>query len=142
MAKEAVKVEKIIELTNIEICEYCMLDISTGEMKFYKDSKKIKGFTGLFFRDEENFFAIYPSDIGPILYYKGKDYQLKKELHIKLTKMDKWREFLIEEYSIRIKYQTSQYIGFDAWSEEKDVDLFYQIEQSYKNDEYYKKFTK
>ena len=25
---------------------------------------------------------------------------------------------------------------------EKDIDLFYQIKQSYKNEEYYKKFTK
>ena len=56
--------------------------------------------------------------------------------------MGDWREFHIEEYDIRIRYRTSSYIGFDVWSEEEDVDLFYQIEQSYKNDEYYKKYTK
>lgn len=39
------------------------------------------------------------------------------------------------------KYRTSPYIGFDVWSDEEDVDLFYQIEQSYQNDDYYKRFT-
>ena len=63
-------------------------------------------------------------------------------MHISLKKMGKQREFCIEEYHICIKYRTSPYIGFDVWSDEEDVDLFYQIEQSYKNDEYYKKFTK
>jgi len=63
-------------------------------------------------------------------------------LHIDLKKTEKLREFHVEEYNICIKYRTSPYIGFDVWSTEEDVDLFYQIEQSYKNDEYYKKFTK
>lgn len=31
--------------------------------------------------------------------------------------------------------------GFDVWSDENDVDLFYQIEQMYKTDDYYIKFT-
>lgn len=39
------------------------------------------------------------------------------------------------------KYRTSPYIEFDVWSDEEDVDLFYQIEQSYQNDDYYKRFT-
>ena len=130
-----------IELKNIEICEYCLLDLLTGEKIFYKKPKE-KGFTGLYFYDKQNFFAIYPSNEGPMIYYCGRKYQLKKELHIKLNKMEDWREFYIEEYNINIKYRTSKYIGFDVWSKEEDVDLFYQIEQSYKDDEYYKKFTK
>ena len=40
-------------------------------------------------------------------------------------------EFRIEEYDIYIKYRTSSYIGFDVWSNEGDVDLYYQIEQFY-----------
>lgn len=76
------------------------------------------------------------------MYYEGKEYPLMKDLHICLTKTGKSREFRIEEYNICIKYCTSPYIGFDVWSDEENVDLFYQIEQSYKNDEYYKKFTK
>lgn len=76
------------------------------------------------------------------MYYEGKEYPLKKNLHISLIKTEKLREFFIEEYNICIKYRTSPYIGFDVWSNEEDVDLFYQIEQSYKNDEYYKKFIR
>ena len=64
------------------------------------------------------------------MYYEGKEYPLKKELHISLTKTEKSRMFFIEEYNICIQYHTSPYIGFDVWSEEMDVDLFYQIEQS------------
>ncbi|MGN0494671.1 MAG: hypothetical protein ACI4GW_00450 [Lachnospiraceae bacterium] len=77
-----------------------------------------------------------------MMYYEGKEYPLKKNLHISLKKTEKLREFCIEEYNIYIKYYTSPYIGFDVWSDEKDVDLFYQIEQSYRNDEYIKRYTK
>ena len=75
------------------------------------------------------------------LHYNEKQYPLTKDLHISLKKEGEHREFLVEEYNIRISYHTSPYIGFDVWSEETDVDLFYQIKQSYKDDEYYKKFT-
>lgn len=132
----------IIELSNIEIYEHCILDIRTGKKDFNKDKKKIPNFTGLYFKDEKNFFAIYPTENGPIMYYGDKEYPLNKKLHIKLKKMGDWREFSIEDYDIHIRYRTSKYIGFDVWSEEEDVDLFYQIEKYYKSDEYYKKFTK
>jgi len=132
----------IIELSNIEIYEHCILDIRTGKKDFNKDKKKFPYFTGLYFKDNNTFFAIYPTKSGPIMYYAGKEYSLNKDLHIKLTKMGEWREFCIEDYDIHIKYRTSKYIGFDVWSEEEDVDLFYQIEKYYKSDEYYKKFTK
>ena len=49
--------------------------------------------------------------------------KVKKDLHIYLTKTEKSREFRIEEYNICIKYRTSPYVGFDVWSDEKDVDL-------------------
>lgn len=131
----------VVELLNIEIFRCCKLNLKTGEMLFCDGSKKVKGFTGLYFMDADNFFAIYPSSEGPIMYYKKKKYALHKDLHISLTKMGEWREFHILEYDIYIRYQTSKYIGFDVWSDEIDVDLFYQIEQSYKKDEYYRKFT-
>ncbi len=110
--------------------------------KYDNEKKKIPYCTGFYFKDDDTFFALYSTEKGPIMYYGGQEYPLKKDLHISLRKMDIEREFRIEEYSICIKYRTSPYIGFDVWSDEKDVDLFYQIKQSYKNDEYYKKFTK
>ena len=73
--------------------------------------------------------------------YKGKSYPLHKELTIELKRSKKWREFSIVEYNIKIWYRTSKFIGFDAWSDEIDVDLFYRIEHSYKDDEFYKRFT-
>ena len=130
-----------IELMNMEIWEYCMLDVISSEKIFYKE-KKDNEFTGLYYKDESIFFAIYPTSNGPIMYYNQKEYPLKKDLHISLKKMGKWREFNIQEYNIHLRYRTSKYIGFDVWSEEEDVDLFYQIQQSYQKDEYYKKFTK
>lgn len=134
--------DKIIGISNIEIYEFCKLNLETGEKKFYDDYSEFEEFDGFYFKDRETFFVIFASDKGPKLYFKGNKYQLRKDLHISLKKRDTTREFSIEEYSIFIKYCVSPYIGFDVWSEEGDVDLFYQIEQSYKNDEYYKKFTK
>lgn len=131
-----------VELSNIEIYEHCMLNISTGEKEYNKGKKQIPYFTGLYFKDNDTFFALYPTENGPVMYYREKEYPLNKNLHISLTKAENFREFCIEEYNIRIKYRTSPYIGFDVWSDEEHVDLFYQIEQFYKDDEYYKKFTK
>lgn len=132
---------EIIELSNIEIFEHCLLNIKTGEKKFNKNKKKIPYFTGTYYKDNDVFFALYPTQNGPMMYYEKKEYPLIQDLHISLKKLDDWREFQIEEYGIKIRYCTSKYIGWDVWSEEEDVDLFYQIEQSYKKSEYYKKFT-
>ena len=102
----------------------------------------LKSLTVFILKIEKIFFVIFASEEGPKLYFKDNVYQLRKDLHISLKEMDTVREFRIEEYNICIKYRTSPYIGFDVWSDQEDVDLFYQIEQSYKNDEYYKKIYK
>lgn len=133
--------DKIIELSNTEIHEHCILNIETGEKRYNHGKKQIPYFTGLYFKDKDTFFALYPTRTGPMMYYRGKEYSLRKDLHISLIKAGQSREFNIKEYNISIKYGASRHIDFDVWSNEKDVDLFYQIEQSYKNDEYYKRFT-
>lgn len=133
--------DAMIELSNVEIYEHCMLNIRTGEKEYDKGKKRIPHYTGSYFRDENTFFALYPTKKGPVMYYEGKEYPLRKDLHISLTKEEKLREFRIEEYNICINYHTSPYIGFDVWSEEKDVDLLYRIEQFYKDDEFYQRYT-
>ena len=88
MAKETINMgynKNIIELSNIEIYEHCILDVITGEKNFNKGKKKIKNFTGLYFRDECTFFGIYPTEHGPIMYYEGVEYSLNKKLHITLV---------------------------------------------------------
>ena len=132
----------VIELSNIEVHEHCLLNIMTGEKRYNKGKKEPPYFTGVYYEDANTFFELYPTKNGPMMYFEGKEYQLNKSLNINLRKMGAWREFRIEDYDIYIRYRTSPYIGFDAWSNEKDIDLFYQIEQSYKDEEYYKKFTK
>lgn len=132
--------QNCIELTNLERGGYCILYKETGEKK-YCSEKKLPFFTGLYFEDGNTFFSIYPTKQGPIIYYKRKEYQLNKNLHISLEEQDKTRVFFISEYDIKIKYAKSPYIGMDVWSNEEDVDLFYQITKYYKSDEYYKKFT-
>ena len=92
--------------------------------------------------DEMTFFAIYPTENGPVMYYEGKEYALSKELHITLRKDGEKREFRVDEYNIRIHYFESPYIGMDVWSDEEDVDLFYQIAKFYRDEEYYRKYTK
>lgn len=134
--------ENVIELSNIEIYEHCMLNLNTGKKTYNKEKKQINSFTGLYFKDENTFFALYPTENGPIMYYEGKKYPLKKDLDIRLVKEGKLRKFLIREYNICIQYNTSPYIDFDVWSGEEDVDLFYQIFKQYRNEEYYKMFTK
>lgn len=93
-----------------------MLNKRTGEREYNKGKKQIPYFTGLYFKAENTFFALYPTENGPIMYYEGKEYPLKKDLHICLTKTEKTREFRIEEYNICIKYRTSLYIGFDVFN--------------------------
>ena len=133
--------KNVIELSNIEIHEHCILNVRTGEKTYNTGKKEIPYFTGLYYKDKNTFFALYPSVAGPIMYYKGEQYLLTPDLHIHLNKMGDSREFVIEEYHIDIRYRTSKYIGFDVWSTEKDVDLFYQIAHFYKQNDYYEKFT-
>lgn len=131
----------IVDLINLENFHCCKLNILTGEKVFcQRTEKKTKGFTGLYFMDERIFFAIYPTENGPIMYYEGNEYALNKELHITLRKNGKNRTFRIDEYNIRIDYFESPFIGMDVWSDEEDVDLFYQIAKFYRDDEYYKDY--
>ena len=132
----------IIELSNIEIYKHCMLNRETGEREYNNGKKQTPYFSGFYYEEDNLFFALFPTKNGPVMFYEGKEYILTKDLHIRVIKNENEREFCIDEYNIFIKYHTSQYIGFDVWSEEEDVDLFYQIEKMYKNDDYYKKFTR
>ena len=133
----------IVELINLETFNCCKLNVLTGEKVFCKRAEKeTKGFTGLYFVDEMTFFAIYPTENGPVMYYEGKEYALSKELHITLRKDGEKREFRVDDYNIRIHYFESPYIGMDVWSDEEDVDLFYQIAKFYQDEEYYRKYTK
>lgn len=132
--------KNMVELTNKEICEYCMLNRKTGEIVFYKN-KKIEGFTGYFYRDNSCFFGIYPTLVGPTIYYEGREYLVNPNLEIFLIKKGENRIFGIKDYGIIIEYIESQYIGIDSWSNEIDIDLFYMIEQNYKIKSFYEKFT-
>lgn len=132
---------KTIEVNDIEISEYCKIDIETGKKEFYKGYSPFPRISGLYFKDEKTFFALYPTEKGPMMYYEEVEYPLHKNLHINLVVTEPWRTFSIEEYGIYIRYRTSKYLGFDVWSEEEDVDLFYQIMKYYKDDEFYKKYT-
>lgn len=63
----------IIELSNIEIQEHCILNIFTGNCQFDRGQKQIPQFTGLYFKDKNTFFALYPTEKGPMMYYKEKE---------------------------------------------------------------------
>ena len=75
-----------IELVNYERRELCELDTTTGRTRFYKGDKKREGFTGLYFNDDETFFAIYPTQKGPVMFFRGKEYELSKGQNITLEK--------------------------------------------------------
>ncbi len=118
-----------------------MLEIQGGNKEFYRNKKRFPNFTGFYFKDEKTFFALYPTEKGPMMYYNEIEYPLYKNLHINLAIEEPWRTFSIIEYDIYIKYRTSKYLGFDVWSEEEDVDLFYRIQKYYQDDDFYKKYT-
>lgn len=133
--------EKLIELTNLGgKHEYCILDKVSGE-KSFSDTKKITGFTGLYFKNDNHFFGVYPTVNGPIIYYEGKEYEVNPSLDIQLSKNGKFGKFEIIDYSIEIDYLESDRIGWDVWSDEIDVDLFFMLEQRYKKQEFYDQYT-
>lgn len=130
----------IIEIQNIEIYEFCLLNTVTGEMIFHKNPLS-KGFKGSYFKDQNTFFAVYPTENGPYIFYKNRIYPIYKELTMILEIDEVHRNFTVAEYGIEISYQQSKYLGFDVWSEEMDIDLFYIITHSYKNDMFYSRYT-
>ena len=66
-------IDAVVELSNIEIHEHCMLNRITGERKYNNGKKQMPYFTGLYFKEGNVFFALYPTDNGPIMYYEGKE---------------------------------------------------------------------
>jgi hypothetical protein len=65
---------------------------------------------------------------NPLCYRK---FPRKRYFTISLLKEGKNRRFKIVDYNIEVNYRESPYIGFDAWFDETDVDLFFMIEQNY-----------
>lgn len=130
----------MIEIKNIEIYEYCLLNTVTGDKEFLEKPIS-KGFKGSYFRDKNTFFAIYPTMSGPHIFYKDVNYGIDKKLTIILKVDGINRNFKIIEYDMDINYIESKYMGIDSWSEEADVDVFYMIAQNYKEDNFYNKFT-
>ena len=130
-----------VEVANIEIFnEYCVIDKESGEVVF-SNTSQVPGFTGLYFKDDSTFFAIYPTEHGPTVFFGGKEYAINEALTITLSKDGQSRTFRIDDYGIVISYLTSPYIGLDCWSDEIDVDLFFMIEQRYKNQDFYDQYT-
>lgn len=117
------------------------MDILTGVKSFNRNALE-NNFAGFYFYDFKEFFAVYSTKEGPMIYYQNKQYPINPNLHIRVVRMGDWREFDIQEYGIHIRYKTSPYIGFDVWSEEEDVDLFCYLENKYKKEEFYQRFTK
>ena len=130
---------RVIELKNYGASGYCLFDRKTYSMSFSNSSQfsEFPAFTGVYFKDENTFFALYPSTTGLMIYYGGKEYALTPDLHISLSKNKESRRFCVEEYGIEIDYTESPYIGFDNWSQEIDVDLFLLIEHSYRDQSFY-----
>lgn len=140
-------VEKTIEkqwinLSNLEIYEFCRLNIESGQKDFGIQYENMGEISGFYYRDTQKFFALISVTQGLIIFYEGNLYDLTPDLHIHIDKRNGINIFYIDEYKIMIPYYESEYIDIDVWSTREDVDLFYQIEQSYKNPDYYKKFSK
>ena len=132
----------ILELLNLEVpAECCTLDTSTGKTTFYKGEIKVPGFTGFYFRNDTSFLGIYPTNEGPKIYLNNKQFDVNPGLDISLVINGRNRKFIIKDYNIEVDYLESPYIGMDCWSDEIDVDLFFMIEQSYKSQSFYDKFT-
>lgn len=85
---------------------------------------------------------MFSSSEGPKIYFKKQVYRLHDKLDIRLKDYGGDSIFEIVDYGIKIQYSESKYMNWDSWSGRKDLDLFYRIEQSYKDAEFYKRYTK
>ena len=86
--------DNVYELANVEIHEYCALNVESGEKSFSK-KKSNPCFTGLYFKNGTTFLGLYRSSSGPKIYYDGKEYPVCKDLSISLTKVGKHRKFWV-----------------------------------------------
>lgn len=141
MVKEKVG-KQWVNLSNLEIFEFCRLNLQSGYKEFFNQYENMGEFSGFYYRDIKTFFALISTVYGPKMYYDGNFYELLPNLHIHIDSCDGINIFYVDEYGIKIPYYESKYEGIDVWSNRLDIDLFFQIEQSYKRRDYYKKFTK
>lgn len=123
---------------------YCELDVVKKYIKKYSRGHKPKGdyvCDGLYYEDTNTFFALYCSRNGPMIFFEGKEYPLTPLLSISVERKGEERHFSIKEYDIEIDYPTSEFIDMDVWSTEEDVDLFVNITNNYRSEEFYEKYT-
>lgn len=141
-AVEMFKNKEIIELTNLERFEFCLLNVKTGEKKFYNNLQISNGLTGLFFYRNNIFFALLPTTKGPTIYFNNSLYSINDRLTIVCNDLGNKGLFIIYDYDISITYSYSEYLGFDAWSNKEDIDIFYYIFSKYKSKSFYDMYTK
>ncbi len=138
--RNKIDMKVVIELVRYERFGCCALNRLTGEIDYYIN-KIYKTFTGAYFKDRNTFFALYPTESGPKIFYNNKEYQIHKGLSINIKRKNKNRKFILKDYNIEIDYLESEFLGVDEWSEEIDVDLFYRLEQIYLDDSFYERYT-
>ena len=93
MKRKSIIMDNVYVLANVEIHEYCALNVESGEKSFSK-KKSNSCFTGLYFKNGTTFLGLYRSSSGPKIYYDGKEYPVCKDLSISLTKVGKHRNFV------------------------------------------------
>ena len=127
-----------IELKRYAWSDCCEFDTDTGKAEFYR-GRKIDTFTGFYHKDQNNFFVVYPTMGGPVMFYEDKEYKLHDKLNIILDIDGDNREFHIIDYDIHIKYKTP---SADEWLTSDESDLFYRIQTEYTDAKFYDGWTK
>ncbi len=130
----------VVELMNIEKYEFCILDLKLNKVTIVSQKSSTK-FTGLYYKNDECFFAIFPTSGGPYIYYNKKIYPITKELIIEYIDLENKGIFKIKDYNMEIKYNYSKYLDFDSWSQKEDIDIFYKIFSNYKMDSFYQLYS-
>ncbi len=129
-----------VELMNIEKYKFCILDLTSGNVKKIQ-LKSSNEFTGLYYERDNCLFALFPTISGPQIFYNNKLYSITPNLNIEYIDLgNKWI-FKIKNYNIEIRYNYSKYLGIDSWSMEQDIDLFYKIFIEYKTESFYSIFS-
>ena len=155
MAKGAVVMAKIIELSNmVKPIERCLLNLDNGSTMFHIANNLDSNVNGRYYceksrdafsnpTDGSEVVALYTSENGPVFYFKGREYGIYPDLNIEYIRIEKKRKFKIIDYNIEIEYDELCRLGWDIFMllDEDDVDLFFMIEQRYKNQEFYDQYT-
>lgn len=149
MLTQAKRVLKNVYMQNFQlyktVCEYHVDDGYYKEI--HRDNMIYDKTNGVYVNTNGLIIGLYASNKGPVLVCNDKKFNLMHknyELQV-ISKSEKTNNFVVKidrEEIISIEYPRIQYVDYDPWSSEEEVDFFSWLVKKQQEEDFYFRYTR